>query len=410
MATTRIKILKRYQQYVNDYNTRITVLYGGAGSGKSYFGVQKTILKALKFSNRKVLIVRKVGATLKSSIWDEFINQLVNIAGATKSVNKSDFTIELASGSILLFKGLDDSEKIKSVQGITDIVVEEATEISLDDFTQLNLRLRSSQPYNQITLMFNPVSKTNWVYKYFFENGTPDNCVICHSTYKDNKHLPTEYVNSLMELEQRNPAYYRIYVLGEFATLDKLVFPIVEKRIISEEEVKECYFWVGMDFGYVNDPTAITWGYYEPVEKILYITGEYDSKEMTNDKIADTIIALGLSKEVIVADSAEPKSIAEIRKLGIRRIKESVKGKDSVMNGIDKLQRCKIIIDTRCPHTIEEFENYTWQKDRKTGEYINQPIDSFNHHIDSIRYGVQPVINKKRRDSSEDDFFTNYLM
>lgn len=397
-----------YKKYAKDYDTRIICLYGGAGSGKSYFGVQRTILKALRYK-RKVLIVRKVGATLKSSIWDEFINQLVNIQGAIKSINKAELTIELINGSLLLFKGLDDSEKIKSVQGITDIVIEEATEISLDDFTQLNLRLRSNEPYNQILLMFNPVSKANWVYKYFFESGCPDNCVICQSTYKDNIHLPKEYVDSLLELEERNPAYFRIYVLGEFATLDKLVFPITEKRLIEEKEYKDAYFWCGMDFGYTNDPTAITWGYYKPTEKILYITGEYDEKGMTNDKIADTIEKLGLSKEVIVADSAEPKSITELRHLGIRRIKASVKGKDSVMNGIDKLQRCKIVIDIRCPHTIEEFENYTWQKDKKTGEYINQPIDMFNHHIDSIRYGIQPVIQKKHNASEYADT-TNYFM
>ena len=216
---TKVRILKCYQSIAQDYNTRITVLYGGAGSGKSYFGVQKTVLKALKHK-RKVLVVRKVGATLKTSIWDLFIEILVNIQGAIKSVNKSDMQIELASGSIILFKGLDDPEKIKSVQGITDIVIEEATELTLDDFTQLNLRLRSNEPYNQIILMFNPVSKANWVYKYFFENGAPEDCVIVHTTYKDNAHLPKEYIDSIMELEKRNPAYFRIYVLGEFATAE----------------------------------------------------------------------------------------------------------------------------------------------------------------------------------------------
>lgn len=389
-----IKILKAYQPYTRDYDTRITVLYGGAGSGKSYFGVQKTIIKALKYK-RKVLVVRKVGATIKSSIWDLFIEILVGISGAIKSINKSDLQIELANGSLIIFKGLDDPEKIKSIQGITDILIEEATELTLDDFTQLNLRLRSNEPYNQITLMFNPVSKTNWVYKYFFENGTPKDCVICKTTYRDNPHLPQEYVDSILELEKRNPAYFKIYVKGDFATLDKLVFPIFEKRAIDDEEIKGAWFWCGMDFGYTNDPTAITWGYYQPLKKILYIVGEFDRQGLTNDKIAQVVIDLGLQKEVIIADSAEPKSIQELRNLGLRRVKPSVKGADSIMNGIDKLQRCKIIIDPICTHTIEEFENYTWKKDKHTGEYINQPIDMFNHHIDSIRYGVQDVIKKK---------------
>lgn len=146
-----------------------------------------------------------------------------------------------------------------------------------------------------------------------------------------------------------------------------------------------------------NDPTAITWGFYNPEGRKLYITGEYDKTGMTNDEIAQTIIDLGLSKERIVADSAEPKSVEELRRLGVGRITKSIKGPDSVMNGIDRLQRCDIIIDERCVKTIEEFENYTWEKDRKTGEYINTPVDCFNHHIDSIRYGIQTVIQKKTR-------------
>lgn len=405
-----IKILSAYKKYVQDYDTRVTVLYGGAGSGKSFFGVQKTVIKCLKYK-RKVLVVRKVGATLKSSIWALFGEILSGIGGAVKSVNKSDLIIELVNGSQIIFKGLDDPEKIKSIQGITDILIEEATELTLDDFTQLNLRLRSNEPYNQITLMFNPVSKANWVYKYFFGHGAPENTVIVKTTYKDNTHLPKEYVASILELEKRNPAYFKIYVLGEFATLDKLVFPVVEKRTIEAEELESAYFWCGMDFGYTNDPTAITWGYYKPEEKILYITGEYDKRGLTNDRIAEAITELGLQKEVIIADSAEPKSIQELRNLGIRRIKESVKGADSVKNGIDRLQRCKIIVDTSCEHTIEEFDNYTWQKDRATGEYINKPVDMFNHHIDSIRYGVQDVIKKKHNLNNEDmDTMTSYFI
>lgn len=394
-------ILPCYLPYIREYKTRVNVFYGGAGSGKSYFVMQKIILKALD-SQRKVLIVRKVGATLKESVWSLTL-ELIHTGGLTptvKQINKSDLTIEFLNGSVLLFKGLDDSEKIKSINGITDIVIEEATEITLDDFTQLNLRLRSKKPNNQIHLMFNPVSKANWVYKYFFETK-PDNCVVVQTTYRDNPHLPKEYVDSLHSLESKNPAYYKIYVRGEFATLDKLVFPVIHKRIISEDELTDAWFWAGMDFGYTNDPTAITWGYYNPAQNDLYITGEYDKIGMTNDVIAETLVSLGLSKEKIVADSAEPKSITELRNLGIKRIIASVKGADSVKNGIDRMQRCNIIIDERCTKTIEEFENYTWQKDKKTGEYINQPVDSYNHHIDSIRYGIQTVINKKRGKTAE---------
>lgn len=389
-------ILPVYHPYVRDYNTRFNVYYGGAGSGKSYFVVQKLILKILQYK-RKVLVVRKVQATIKDSIWALFLRLLYKMPQVIKSINKSDFTIELINGSVIIFKGMDDAEKVKSIEGITDIVVEEASELTEDDFDQLNLRLRAKCGMLQIHLMFNPISKANWVYKRFFANETPPDTVIVHTTYKDNPHLPEEYIASLLRLERTNPAYFKIYVLGAFATLDKLVFPVKTVRIISQDEVKNLPFWIGMDFGYTNDPTAITWGYCDNLKKILYITGEYTKRGMTNDVIAKTLINLGFPKERIIADSAEPKSIAELRNLGITRITSAVKGADSVKNGIDKLQRYDIVIDERCVDTIEEFENYTWVKDKKTGEYINEPIDTFNHHIDSIRYGTQTVTGKKVR-------------
>ena len=387
-------ILPVYWPYVRDYSTRFNVYYGGAGSGKSHFVSQKIILKILQYK-RKLLVVRKVGNTLKDSVWAMFLKLLYQMPAVIKTINKSEYTIELINGSVILFKGFDDPEKIKSIEGITDIVVEEASELTEDDFDQLNLRLRADCGMLQIHLMFNPVSKANWVYKRFFENGTPEDTVIIHTTYKDNPYLPQEYIDSLLRLERTNPAYFKIYVLGAFATLDKLVFPVKTVRIVSEEETKDLLFWIGMDFGYTNDPTAITWGYVDQAKKILYITGEYNKRGMTNDVIATTITDLGFAKERIIADAAEPKSIAELKKLGLNRVVGAVKGPDSVKNGIDRLQRYDIIIDERCTNTIEEFDNYTWTKDKKTGEYINQPVDSFNHHIDSIRYGTQNVMKKR---------------
>ena len=148
-------ILPTYHKYTKNYDTRINVFYGGAGSGKSYFVAQKIILKAL-LMKRKILVVRKYGTSLKSSVWDLFCSILnfKNMRYVVRKINKGDYSIELINGSVFLFKGLDDSEKIKSIVDITDIVIEEATEITLDDFTQLNLRLRSKDPYNQIHLMF----------------------------------------------------------------------------------------------------------------------------------------------------------------------------------------------------------------------------------------------------------------
>lgn len=391
-------VLPVYQKQMLNWHTRLNVFYGGAGSGKSYFITQKLCIKCLQMK-RKLLVVRKVGSTLKESVWRLFLDVLGQLNNPVETVNKTDLKIILCNGSEILFKGLDDSEKIKSITDITDIFIEEATELSLDDFTQLALRLRSPLPFNQIHLAFNPVSKSNWCYKYFFESTPPKDCILQCTTYKDNPTLPKEYISTLEELKNRNPAYYRIYALGKFATLDKLVFPVYEKRIVSPDEVSNLPFWCGMDFGYTNDPTAITWGYYKQDNKTLYITGEYHKAGMTNGKIAETIKQLGLAKEIITADCAEPKSIAEIRQLGIHRIRASKKGADSIINGIDKMLRCKIVIDERCKNVIEEFENYTWEKDKKTDEYTNRPIDTFNHHIDSIRYGMQALNIDKKKDT-----------
>lgn len=153
---------------LTDYSHRQEVYYGGAGSGKSYGAAQKVLLKAMN-RRRKVLVVRKVGVTLRDSIFQLFLDLLVE-AGILQScvVNRTDMRITLPNGSMLLFKGLDDREKIKSITGITDIVIEEATELTEDDFTQLDLRLRPPDPDPQIYLMFNPVSKANWVYAHFF--------------------------------------------------------------------------------------------------------------------------------------------------------------------------------------------------------------------------------------------------
>lgn len=379
---------------IDNYSNKLEVYYGGAGSGKSHGAVQKVILKAFN-EKRKTLVIRKIQRTIKNSIWALFLEQLseIELLQACR-VNKSDFEIELPNGSIFLFSGLDDPEKVKSIQSITDIVIEEATELSLDDFTQLLLRLRPTVANPQIYLMFNPVSKLNWVYDYFIINP-PDNAKVIHTNYQDNRFLSKDYISELERLRERNPAYYRIYTLGEFATLDKLVFPLTTIKLISEEEVKGLPIRIAIDFGYTNDPSALIVSRYDKAKRIIYITGEYVKKGMLNNEIAQTIIDLGLHKETIYADSAEPKSIDEIKLHGIN-MKATVKGKDSVINGIQWLQQHEIVIDERCFKTREEFENYTWVKDKKTGEYTNKPVDTYNHTIDALRYAYNREISSKQ--------------
>lgn len=380
--------------FLTDYKHRFEVYYGGAGSGKSVFITQKILIKALT-QKRKVLIMRKVGSTLKDSCWQLVLDTLSQFQlFSFCNINKSVMTIELPNGSVLLFKGMDDSEKIKSITGITDIWAEEATEFGEEDIEQLNLRLRAKTSDLQMLFSFNPVSKANWVYRRWFKDGViiTDDTVIHQSTYKDNRFLPDDYVATIEKMARTNPTYYRIYALGEFASLDKLVF-----NNWSVGRIEDTHDWdllCGLDFGFTNDPTAFVVSFLK--DRTLYVSREYVKTGLLNDQIATVIRELGFSKSTIIGDSAEVKSIEELRRAGLYRIYPATKGQGSVLQGIQKLQQYDIVVDPDCEHVITELQNYAWKKDRATGEYINEPIDEFNHCIDALRYSLQCTDKYKR--------------
>lgn len=382
-----------------DYSNFTEVYFGGASSGKSHGVVQKVIVKSIqpwKYP-RKVLWLRKVGTSIRDSIFED-VKQGLRTFGLLKycKINNTNFEIRLPNGAVFLFKGMDDPEKIKSIKGISDVVMEEATEFNLDDYTQLTLRLREKKHKNkQIFLMFNPVSKLNWVYKQFFEQQQP-NVAVIQSTYQSNVFLDEMTKNNIEALANTNPAYYRIYALGEFATLDKLVFPNFETRRLNKESLRSLPSMFGLDFGYTNDPSAFIHVKVDQDKKIIYFVEEYVRKGMLNDEIANAITQMGYSKETITADAAEQKSIEEIKRDGIRRIRPAKKGPDSVVQGISFLQQYKFIVDDRCVKLIEELQNYTYIKDKKTGEYLNKPVDSYNHVIDATRYAVEEINGKAR--------------
>lgn len=392
---------KHIYDKLTDYSTFTEIHYGGASSGKSHGVIQKVVFKSLQAWKypRKVLFLRKVGSSVYDSIFED-VKQCLEawgLLGACK-VNSSAYRIELPNGAQFIFKGLDNPEKIKSIKGISDVVMEEASEFTLDDYTQLTLRLRDKKhPNKQIYLMFNPVSKVNWVYNAFFVKK-PKNTVIYQTTYKDNRFLDEVTKENIEELADRNEAYYKIYALGEFATLDKLVFPKYKKQLLNKEELKHIPSDFGLDYGFINDPSAFMHVKVDDENKRLYILEEYVKKGLTNDKIAEAIKALGYSKEIIRADSAEKKSNQELRNLDIPRVIDVIKGPGSVMQGIQYILQYEIIVDERCVKTIEELENYTWKKDRATNEYINEPVDSYNHCLDAVRYAVQDRIFQKKKE------------
>lgn len=394
------KVFNRHiYDHLFDYDTFTEVHYGGASSGKSHGVFQKIVIKALKDwkKPRKILVLRKVGATVRDSVFAD-VQATLSYFGILNmcKVNMSAFRIELPNGAEFIFKGMDNPEKIKSIKGISDVVMEEASEFTLDDYTQLTLRLRDkAHKQKQIYLMFNPVSKANWVYNAFFVKK-PKNTVVYQTTYKDNRFLDALTRENIEELANRNEAYYKIYALGEFATLDKLVFPKYTKALLNKDDLRQITSYFGLDYGFINDPSAFMHVKIDDDRKRLYVVEEYVKKGLTNDKIAESITALGYAKEQIRADSAEKKSNQELRNLGISRVIDVKKGAGSVMQGIQYLLQYEWIVDERCVKTIEELENYTWKKDKATNEYINEPVDSYNHCLDAIRYAIQDKITKSK--------------
>lgn len=381
-----------YRPYLGNYRNRLEIYYGGAGSGKSVFVAQKAIIKALR-GRRKILVIRKVARTQKESCFAVIKNILSNLQMLDKcTINKSTLDIMLPNGSIFLFKGMDDSEKIKSIADITDIWIEEATELTLDDYTQLNLRLRAMAPNLQMFLSFNPVSKANWCYQLFF--AAPTTACVLKTTYKDNRFLPQAYIDSLERMKETNYTYYKIYALGEFCSLDKLVYTNWEINNFDTLDLirsKRYITLTGLDFGFTNDPTALIVSLCDTSNKEIYIFDEYSDTGLLNPDIARVIKAMGYEKNIIMADCAEEKSIEEIRRAGVPRIKKCSKGKDSVLFGIQQLQQYKLHVLPKCEGVITELQNYSWERDKQSGEYINKPVDKFNHYLDALRYSIQII-------------------
>lgn len=383
-----------YLPYLEDYSTRFKVFYGGAGSGKSFFIAQRFVVKAIK-DKRKILVLRKVNRTTKTSTFQLLLDtlsqfQILDLC----NVNKTDYSIILPNGSQFICSGLDDPEKIKSITGLTDAWLEEATEFTLDDFSQVNLRIRDPKAKNQeIVLSLNPVSKANWCYLHFFAPNPEleefrKEVKIIHTTYLDNPHLPEAYINTLLQMKKTNEIFYKIYALGEFGSLEKLVYNNWHVQEFSPEEIKGTLL-CGLDFGYTNDPTAFVASILVEKEQRIYVFKEWGNTGMLNDEIASKIKDLGFSKSIIIADSAEQKSIDEIKRAGIQRIRPCAKGKGSIRQGIQKVQQYELIIHPSCKEIVEELSNYSWKKDKNTNEYINEPIDMYNHFLDALRYSLQ---------------------
>lgn len=374
--------------------SRYQVAWGGAGSGKSHIVARKYLYRILKEqdSQHRFLVARKVNRTLKRSVFTLF-KSLVSRWGLYDDfdINNTDLTITYKpNGSQLLFTGMDDPEKLKSIEGVTGIWMEEATEFTQEDFEQLDLRLRGKTKYQkQITLTFNPISEQHWIKKVFFDDPI-EGVFTLHTTYLDNSFIDDEYKMVMENKKKTNPRYYNIYALGNWGTAEGLVFNNVEQRVIREDEIKGLQCIQGLDFGYTNDPSAFSQSYVDKANKRIYVYDGFYEKGMTNAEIASAIKEMKAHKHKTTADSSEPKSIDYIRAKGVK-VDGALKGRDSINAGINFLLEYEIIVNAHLVDFMVEFNNYSWALD-KDGKSTNKPCDDFNHFIDSLRYSAESIM------------------
>lgn len=379
---------------------RFQVFYGGAGSGKSHFVATDLIMRLVE-KKQKLLVVRQTFNSHRDSTFSE-LNQAIERLGLKEKakVSKTTLEIELWNGSTIIFKGADDEGKLLSISDISLCWIEEATEISREIFHQLQLRLRSRKASNHFFLTFNPISALHWLKAEFFDNPKK-NSFICHTTYLDNKFLSEDYIADLLDMKERNPQKYEIFALGRWGTTGRAVFTNWQVLDFDRHEIvrenPKIEVALGMDWGYIKDPSTMICSLVDLENRIIYIFDEMYEHGLLNNEIATRIFEKGYHRERIIADSAEKKSIDELIGYGIQRIEPAVKGNGSIMQGIQFIQQFKIFVHPRCIHTIDELENYTFKKDPKTGQYLNQAIDDYNHLLDALRYSLERFSKKGRK-------------
>lgn len=398
MPTINLNISKQifcpiYLPYLYDYSKRYNVYYGGRASGKTKFIMQKLLIKGLR-ERRTILLMRKQTTQLRDSVWKEMLQTISDFHLLDYfSINKTEFRITCnINGTEFKCLGLDEPEKIKGFADISDVFMDEVTGFNKEDVELIDGTLRSPKfklPL-QMYFAFNPISKANFVYTYFgFDTGiVPSNTFILKSTYLDNPFLGVNVAERYEALKQRDYQRWQIEALGDFVSLDRLVFQNVKVEEFNHADIKGQLI-CGLDYGFVNDISAFVASLLDEENKKLYVFKTWGDTNKTNQELANIIKAMGFGKSVIIADCAEQKSIEEMRREGIIKIKPSVKGADSIIHGIQKLQQYEIIVHPDCEGIITEFQNYAWQKDKQSGEYINKPIDAFNHYIDALRYSLQ---------------------
>lgn len=394
--------------FVEDWGHKFYFLVGGYGSSKSYHVAVKLIQKLLE-EKRKAMVVREVYDTIRESCFD-LLMEVAETMGVEQYITftTSPMQMRFRNGSKVIFKGMDKPAKLKSLNGVSIVWIEECSEVKYTGFKEILGRLRHPKLSNHIILSTNPVSKGNWCYRFFFQDKKEHifilddeqlykerivisgNVYYHHSTVDDNFFVPEDYIQQLDELKTHDPDLYRIARKGKFGVNGRLVFPqfetIPEEKVLKRmSQVRNPLEKNGMDFGFVTSYNAVVRMLIDHDEKILYIYDEYYSRDRTDPEIAADIEKW---KDILIkADCAEPKAIRYYKQQGFR-MRACKKFKGSRAMYTKKVKRFKkIICADNCKNTIDELEDLTFAVD-KDGEIIEDEFNIDPHTLSAIWYGL----------------------
>lgn len=397
-----------FYDFIDDWEHKFYFLVGGYGSSKSYHVAVKLIKKLLQ-EKRKALVIREVFDTIRDSCLD-LLEEVANAMGVEEylTFTTSPMQVRFKNGSRIIFKGMDKPAKLKSLNGVSIVWIEECSEVKYEGFKEILGRLRHPTLSNHIILSTNPVSKSNWCYKYFFQDRKNNvlvlddeelykkrimivgNTYYHHSTVDDNFFVPASYVEQLDDLQVHDPDLYRVARKGRFGINGTLVFPQFEvqpheKVLELMKAVKSPLKKNGMDFGFVTSYNAALRMLIDHEKKILYIYREYYSRNKTDPEIAEDMEDW---KDIVIkADCAEPKAIKFYKQAGFR-MKACKKFKGSRSMYTKKVKRFKkIICSDACPNTIDELKELTFAVD-KDGEIIEDEFNIDPHTLSAIWYGL----------------------
>lgn len=378
MTKPKIQTNVVYKHLVNS-NKKIVVEQGGTRSGKTYNILLFIIFHYCTNNTGKIItICRKTFPSLRATVLRDFL-QILN----TYEIYRDEFHNKSSSeynlfGNLIEFTSLDQSQKIRGRK--RDLLfINEGNELYWEDWQQLIFRTQE-----RIILDFNPSDEYHWIYDNVI---TRQDCDFYKTTYLDNPFLEDIIKEEIERLKETDDQYWQIYGLGERATSINTIFKYSEVNKIPEDCKLIAY---GMDFGYSNDPTTLVSVFVK--EHSLYIKEHLYRTQMTTYDINKFLKEQNLLSNPIYADSAEPRLIAELRRMG-HNIFPSLKGKDSVNAGIDLLKRYKLHITSDSHNAIQEFRNYKWKEDR-SGKLINVPEDKHNHIIDPCRYATYSILSR----------------